>query len=138
MKKKLILTLLIALGGTLLYAQSGPAQQKKERKRNLVGKELNQKAGSTTQYLDNQKTYDHLGRKVEEVEYASYGQKSRTTYEYEGDSRLVKKEVEYNEKDKVARVKKFEYNPDGTKAKQYNYAPNGKLQSTKVFEYSYK
>ena len=47
----------------------------------------------------------------------------------------VSREVVYNEKDKPVRIRKFEYNADGTKKKQYNYAPNGKLQSVKEFEY---
>lgn len=134
MKKIAWLLAVVLLAGGTLAAQS----PKKERKRNLVVKEMNLKAGSTTQYLDNQKTYDDQGRKIEEVEYASYGQKSRTTYEYDPGTGRCVKEVEYNEKDKVVKVKKYEYNPDGTKAKQYNYAPNGKLLSTKVFEYSYQ
>ena len=29
----------------------------------------------------------------------------------------------------------FEYNEDGSKARQLNYYPNGKLESVKVFEY---
>ena len=36
---------------------------------------------------------------------------------------------------KPVRIRKYEWNADGTKKKQYNYAPNGKLQSVKVFEY---
>ena len=44
----------------------------------------------------------------------------------------------YDDKNHVSRIKKFEYNEDGTKKAQYNYKPNGKLESTKTFEYSYK
>lgn len=111
---------------------------KRERKKNLVVKEWNTRAGSTTPYLDNIVTYDKLGRKVEEIEYASYGQKKRTTYSYEGTSTKCKEQVEYNDRNKVVRVKQFEYNADGTKKRQLNYSPSGKLESTKVFEYSYK
>jgi len=35
----------------------------------------------------------------------------------------------------VVRVRKYEYNADGTKNKQYNYLPNGKLYSVKTYEY---
>jgi len=137
MKKTNILLLLalLVIGGTV-YAQS--TGSKSERKKNLIIKEMNQKAGSTTAYLDNQRTFDGLGRKIEEIEYASYGQKSRIVYEYEGNTKRCIREVEYNEKNKVVKIRKFEYNTDGTKHKQYNYAPNGKLLSTKTFEYSYK
>ena len=71
---------------------------------------------------------------MEVIEYASYGQKWRETYEY-GENGRVAKEVEYDDRNKPVRVRKYEWNSDGTKKKQYNYAPNGKLLSVKVFEY---
>ena len=111
---------------------------KRERKKNVVVREWNQKPGSSTPYLDNVVTYDELGRKVEEIEYASYGQKKRITYSYEGTSTKCKEQVEYDDKNRPVKIKQFEYNEDGTKKKQYNYKPNGKLESTKTFEYSYK
>ena len=122
----------------LMGSVQAQTDNKRERKKNLVVKEWNTRAGSTTPYLDNIVTYDKLGRKVEEIEYASYGQKKRTTYSYEGTSTKCKEQVEYNDRDKVVRVKQFEYNADGTKKRQLNYSPSGKLESTKVFEYSYK
>lgn len=122
----------------LMGSVQAQTDNKRERKKNLVVKEWNTRAGSTTPYLDNIVTYDKLGRKVEEIEYASYGQKKRTTYSYEGTSTKCKEQVEYNDRNKVVRVKQFEYNADGTKKRQLNYSPSGKLESTKVFEYSYK
>lgn len=136
MKKQLLLLIMACLMGGVATAQS--ATDKRERKKNLVVKEWNQKQGSSTPYLDNVVTYDELGRKVEEIEYASYGQKKRTTYSYEGTSTKCKEQVEYNEKNRPVRIKQFEYNEDGTRKKQYNYNPSGKLESTKTFEYSYK
>ena len=138
MKKYLVIGLigLISLIGTV-QAQNDKSG-KRDRKKNLVVKEWNQKQGSATPYLDNIVTYDELGRKVEEIEYASYGQKQRTVYEYEGSNMKCSRQIEYDHKNHVTRIKKFEYNEDGTKAKQYNYKPNGKLESTKTFEYSYK
>ena len=136
MKRYILLTLLLCLAGTTAVAQS--TSGKRERKKNLVVKEWNVKTGSKTPYLDNIVTYDELGRKIEETEYASYGQKKRITYEYEGASNKCTRQVEYDDKNHVTRVKKFEYNEDGTRSKQYNYKPNGKLESTKTFEYSYK
>ena len=136
MNKRIILLLIMSVLGGSLFAQED--QNKRERKKNLVVKEWNTRAGSTTPYLDHVVTYDELGRKIEEIEYASYGQKKRTTYSYEGTNTKCKEEVEYNDKNKPVRIKQFEYNADGTKAKQLNYNPNGKLESTKVFEYSYR
>lgn len=136
MKKFFVIGLLALIG--LMGSVQAQTDSKRERKKNLVVKEWNTRAGSTTPYLDNIVTYDNLGRKVEEIEYASYGQKKRTTYSYEGTSTKCKEQVEYNDRNKVVRVKQFEYNADGTKKRQLNYSPSGKLESTKVFEYSYK
>ena len=136
MKKQFIFLVVVCLLGGVVCAQDKP--DKRERKKNLVVKEWNLKVGSKVPYLDNVVTYDELGRKVEEIEYASYGQKKRVVYEYEGTSTKCTRQIEYDDKNHVVRIKKFEYNADGTKSKQYNYKPNGKLESTKTFEYSYK
>ena len=126
MKKILVLGLmgLIGLMGVAEAQTQNDKPSKRERKKNLVVKEWNTRAGSTVPYLDNMVTYDEQGRKIEEIEYASYGQKKRTTYSYEGNSTKCKEQVEYND--------------DGTKKRQLNYKPNGKLETTKTFEYSYK
>ena len=137
MKKKIAFSLILCLLTGCLWAQ-GTSTPKRDRKKNLVVKEWNTRAGSKTPYLDNQVTYDDLGRKTEEIEYASYGQKKRTVYEYEGSSTKCTRQVEYDDKNKVKRIKKFEYNDDGTRRRQYNYKPNGKLESTKDFEYNYR
>ena len=136
MKKQFLIVLILCFVGGTVWAQDKSV--KRERKQNLVVKEWNTKAGSKTPYLDNIVTYDEYGRKIEEIEYASYGQKRRITYSYEGTSTKCKEQVEYDEKNHAVRIKQFEYNEDGTRKKQYNYKPNGKLESTKTFEYSYK
>lgn len=136
MKKQILWTVLLCLVATTALGQEKTG--KRERKKNLVVKEWNTKAGAQTPYLDNMVTYDELGRKVEEIEYASYGQKKRVTYEYEGTSTKCSRQVEYDDKNHATRIKKFEYNDDGTRKRQYNYKPNGKLESTKDFEYNYR
>lgn len=107
---------------------------KREGRRNLTIKEWNTDAKTKTRWLDRVTTYDAQGRKIEQIEYASYGQKWRETYEYGEDGRVCR-EVEYDDRDKPKIIRKYEYNSDGTRKKQYNYAPNGKLQTIKVFEY---
>lgn len=136
MNKHVVFLLVFCFVGMSLFAQNNST--KRERKKNLVIKEWNTKAGSKTPYLDNMTTYDELGRKIEEIEYASYGQKKRVVYEYEGTSTKCTRQIEYDDKNHVTRIKKFEYNSDGTRKAQYNYKPNGKLESSKTFEYSYK
>jgi len=112
---------------------------KREKRKNLTVKEWNTNDKTHTRWLDRITVYDEQGRKIEEIEYATYGQKWRITYEYtDAVGGKVLKEVEYNDKNKPVRIRKYEYNPNGTKAKQYNYLPNGKLESVKVFEYIFQ
>jgi hypothetical protein len=111
---------------------------KRENRRGMVLKEWNTAVGARMPFLDHVTTYDSLGRKIEEIEYASYGQKSRVVSEYPANSDVTAKvvrEIEYNDRDKVVRIRKFEYNEDGSKKRQLNYYPNGKLESVKVYEY---
>ena len=128
MRKTFILLLVLFFVVPAAFSQVNPA------KKNLVVKEWNTAAGSKTRYLDHQTTYNANGKKVEEIEYANYGQKSRVTYEYDDDGHCIK-QVVYDSRNKPVRIRKFEYNADGSKKKQYNYLPSGKLESTKVFEY---
>lgn len=112
---------------------------KREKRKNLTVKEWNTNDKTKTRWLDRVKVYDEQGRVIEETEYATYGQKWRLTYEYtDAVGGKVAKEVEYNDKNKPVRIRKYEYNANGTKAKQYNYLPNGKLESVKVFEYIFE
>lgn len=138
MKRYFLLMLMCCLAGEAVVLAQDDKTGKRERKKNLVVREWNQRQGSNTPYLDHIATYDELGRKTEEIEYASYGQKKRVVYEYEGNSLKCLREIEYDHNNHATRIKKFEYNEDGTKAKQYNYKPNGKLESTKTFEYTNK
>lgn len=111
---------------------------KRENRRGMTVKEWNTQSGSKRAFLDRVTTYDELGRKVEEIEYASYGQKWRVVSEYPENSDITAKvvrEIEYNDRDKVVRIRKFEYYEDGSKKRQLNYYPNGKLESVKTFEY---
>ena len=109
---------------------------KRAKRQNLTIKEWNTDAKAKTRWLDHVTVYDSLGRKVEETEYATYGQVQRVTTEYNEEG-FVSREVVYNDKDKPVRIRKYEYNANGTKKKQYNYLPNGKLYSVKVFEYAF-
>lgn len=147
MKTGTILSLLLAFG----IAFSASAQEqlppqgtlvdsitlvKRNSRRNLVVREWNTDAKSKTKWLDHVTTYDEFGRKTEEIEYNQYGQAWRETYKYDEKTGKISEDVQYDEKDKVKLVRKYEYNPDGTKKKQYNYKPNGKLKTIKVYEYA--
>ncbi len=128
--------LLLPLFSVCAYAQLDAATMaKRQARKNLVIREWNTDAKTQTKWLDRVTTYDDQGRKIEEIEYTRYGQKWRETFEY-GANGKISKNIIYNEKNKPSAIRKYEYNPDGTKKKQYNYAPNGKLQTVKVFEYT--
>ena len=130
----------IGLGG-FAQAVSDATVVKRENRKGMTIKEWNTQAGSKRAFLDRVTTYDEMGRKIEEIEYASYGQKWRVVSEYPANSDItakVTREIEYNDRDKVVRIRKFEYNEDGTKKRQLNYYPNGKLESVKTYETVFK
>lgn len=138
--KRITLLLIMLVLGLCTFAQSVSEGTvvKRERRRGMTVKEWNTPTGSKQAFLDHVTTYDSLGRKIEEIEYASYGQKLRVVSEYPAGSGVtakVSREIEYNDRNKVVRIRKFEYYDDGTKKRQLNYYPNGKLESVKVFEY---
>ena len=127
--------LLFSLGAAAQSLLTPETLAKREKRKNLMVKEWNTDSNNKTRWLDHVTVYDSQGRKIEETEYASYGQRERVTYEYDDATGKVVKEVVYNDRNKPSRIRKYEWNADGTKAKQYNYLPNGKLYSVKVFEY---
>lgn len=142
MKRYFAFLFLLALAIPAFSQQVTPETLiKRQKRKGLVIKEWNTQAGSKTPFLDHVTTYDSLGRKVEEIEFASYGQKSRVVSEYVDPldpASKVAKEIEYNDRNKVVRIRKFQYNEDGTKMRQLNYYPNGKLESYKEYEFIYK
>ena len=131
MKKTLILITLLVFS-TALFAQSKTSSGKA-----VTVKEWKTSAKTGTRYMDEMTKYNAKGQKIEQIEYANYGQKSRTTYEYDSKGNCVK-HVLYDSKNKVVRIRKFEYYEDGSKKKQYNYDPDGKLVSTREFEYIFE
>lgn len=139
MKRIVILLAFFAISfGTFAQSVSDATIAKRENRRGMVLKEWNTAAGDKRAFLDRVTTYDEMGRKIEEIEYASYGQKWRVVSEYPANSDITAKvvrEIEYNDRDKVVRIRKFEYDEDGSKVRQINYYPNGKLESVKTFEY---
>ena len=108
----------------------------KINKKNLVIKEWNTDPRSGKKVLDHVTTYDADGKKIEEIEYNSEGQKWRKRFEYApgAEGKCIKESV-YNERNRLESVKKYEYNEFGRKKTQYNYNAKGKLLTVKVFEY---
>ena len=139
MKRIVILLAFVAISfGAFAQSVSDATIAKRENRKGMVLKEWNTPAGDKRAFLDRKTTYDEMGRKIEEIEYASYGQKWRVVYEYPANSDITAKvvrEIEYNDRDKVVRIRKYEYDEDGSKVRQLNYYPNGKPESVKTFEY---
>ena len=137
MRNKLLLLFVALVCASTAIAQevSPETLSKRAKRKNLTVTEWNTDAKGNNRWTDHVTIYDELGRKIEEIEYASYGQRERVVTTY-GENGLVEKEIVYNDRNKPVRVRKYEYNADGTKKKQYNYLPNGKLYSIK--EYNYK
>ena len=137
MKKTLYLLACLLVASTSMAQNLLTPEQlaKREKRKNLTVKEWNTDDKTKTRWLDRIKVYDAQGRCIEEIEYATYGQKWRITSTYDDKTGKVQEEVEYNDRNKPVRIRRYEWNANGTKAKQYNYLPNGKLYSVKVFEY---
>jgi len=112
-------------------------EEKRELRKNLVVKEQNADAKGNRQWIDHLTVWNEYGYKVEEIEYAVYGQRERVTFEYDTIGKCIREDV-YNDKNKLYRIRKYEYLENGRKKIQYNYLPNGKLYSTKIYEYSYR
>lgn len=132
----LILLTLVFIGiSTQGFSQT--EKVKKPSKKNLTVKEWNTNSDTKTKFLDHLSIFNELGLKIQEIEYANYGIKSKIVFEYDTNKRCIQ-QTEYDGRDRVTEIKKFEYNIDGTKKKQSTYNPKGKLISIKEFEYIYK
>lgn len=137
LKSFLLIAALTVININVFSQSAEMPPKKKETRHNLVIKEYKTDAKGGDRVLEQEIKYDENGYKIEEIEYATYGMKGRITFEYDSNGRCIK-EVSYDDRNKVSRVRKIEYNDDGTKKAHYNYLPNGRLYSTKQYEYSYK
>ena len=126
--------ILIALALLLLSPAAGAQDTPKINKKNLVIKEWNMDPKGAHKVLDHVTTYDPEGKKIEEIEYNSDGQKWRKRFEH-GANGKVSKEYVYDGRNCLQTYKTFEYNEFARKKVQYTYNAKGKLLSVKTFEY---
>ena len=103
-------------------------------KRNLVVKEWNTDAKGNRKVLDHVTTFNAEGKKVEEIEYTTDGQKWRKRFEYDQNGK-VSRELVYDYRNRLQTYKKFEFNELGKKKIQYTYNAKGKLIGIKQYEY---
>lgn len=130
MKIKLLLILVLSVCTLSAAAQTGSG------KRNLTLLEWNIAAGTNQKVLDHKTVYNEAGKKVEEIEYDSKGQKWRKKYEYSPDG-ILQRTLVYDSSNRLDNIRKFEYNELGHKKTEYVYDAKGKLKRCKVYEYSY-
>lgn len=138
MKRKILLILLFLSAAVAASAQqiSPETLAKRNKRKNLTVKEINTDAKGKSEWLDHLTVYDDQGRKIEEIEYSTYGQVERVVTQY-NDAGLVEVEIVYDGRNKPVRVRRYEYNENGTKKRQLNYMPSGKLYSIKEFQYTF-
>lgn len=136
---RLIVAVILLAVSYPVFAQLSPESlyEKREKRKNMTIREFNTDSKGKNRWMDHVTVYNDKGLKIEEIEYATYGMRQRITAEFDNNERCVK-EVVYNDKNKVERIRKYEYNADGTKKTQYNYLPNGRLYSTKQYQYNTK
>ncbi len=135
MMTKLCLFAVLLICSLTINAQVSPETlAKREKRKSLTVKEWNTDSRGKSKWLDHLTVYDDQGRKIEEIEYNTYGQVERVVITYNSVGQ-VESEIVHNDRNKPIRIRKYEYNTNGTKKKQYNYMPNGKLYSVKVFDY---
>lgn len=130
MKRLIILAAAALLFIPGAYAQEAPQINKK----NLVIKEWNTDSKGTSKVLDHVTTFSAEGKKIEEIEYNSDGQKWRKRFEYGPDGKLSK-ELVYDNRNRLQTYKTFEWNEFSRKKVQYTYSAKGKLLSIKQYEY---
>jgi len=123
---------------SMTLAQTSPESlnEKRERHKNMTVREYNTDAKGKNRWMDHVTVYNAKGLKIEEIEYATFGMRERVLFEYDANDHCIK-EVVFDDRKKVSRIRKYEHNADGTKKTQYNYLPNGRLYSTKQFQYTY-
>ena len=129
--KRLILIVASAL---LLLPAAGAQEPQKMNKKNLVIKEWNTDPKGGNKVLDHVTTYSPEGKKIDETEYGSDGQKWRKRFEYGPDGK-VSRELVYDNHNRLQTYKTFEWNQFGKKKVQYTYNAKGKLLSVKHYEY---
>ena len=130
---KRLLTLAVT---ALLLIPGAWAQENtpKINKKNLVIKEWNTDSKGTNKVLDHVTTFSPEGKKIEEIEYSTTGQKWRKRFEYGPDGK-VSRELVYDDRNKLQTYKTFEWNEFSRKKVQYTYSAKGRLLSIKHYEY---
>ena len=111
----------------------------KSRGERLTVKEWKTTPDGKNKWIDHTEVYNAQGQLVEEAEYSDFGRSLawRAEFTYNAGGQLVM-EVVYNERNKVSKVRKYEYDANGVCTRRLNYNANGTLNSYRQFEYSFE
>ena len=108
------------------------------------GKQLTVNEWKTTpdgkkKWIDHAEVYNAKGELIEEAEYSDYGTRLawRSEYQYNERGQLVK-ELIYNERDKLSKIRTFEYDSNGVCTRRMNYSADGKLNSYRQYQYTFE
>lgn len=108
------------------------------------GKQLTVNEWKTTpdgkkQWIDHAEVYNAKGELIEEAEYSDYGTRLawRAEYKYNEKGQLIK-ELIYNERDKLSKIRTFEYDANGVCTRRMNYSADGKLNSYRQYKYTFE
>ena len=132
MKRRIIFIAFALFGLAALPAKA--QETEKPSKSNMTVKEWKVDASTNQKSLDHVTIYNENGKKVEEIEYDSRGQKWRKKYEHGANGKIVR-ELVYNSANKLDNIRKFEFDELGRKKTEYVYDAKGKLKRYKVYEY---
>ena len=132
--------ILIATAITTLMAQD-PQRAALARAK---GKQLTVNEWKTTpdgkkKWIDHAEVYNAKGELIEEAEYSDYGTRLawRAEYQYNERGQLIK-ELIYNERDKISKIRTFEYDSNGVCTRRMNYSADGKLNSYRQYQYTFE
>ena len=132
--------ILIATAITTLMAQD-PQRAALARTK---GKQLTVNEWKTTpdgkkKWIDHAEVYNAKGELIEEAEYSDYGTRLawRAEYKYNERGQLIK-ELIYNERDKLSKIRTFEYDANGVCTRRMNYSADGKLNSYRQYQYTFE
>ena len=132
--------ILIATAITTLMAQD-PQRAALARAK---GKQLTVNEWKTTpdgkkKWIDHAEVYNAKGELIEEAEYSDYGTRLAWRAEYQYNERGQRiKELIYNERDKISKIRTFEYDASGVCTRRMNYSADGKLNSYRQYQYTFE
>lgn len=140
MKQIILVAIAILLSLCNAFADYPERSQEAKRK----GKRLTVKEWKTTpdgkhKWVDHIEVYNAQGQLIEESEYGDYGRnltwRAEFFYNTKGE---LEKEIIYNERNKVSKVRKYEYDSNGRCIRRLNYGANGILNSYRQFEFMFE